>query len=104
RGYRVPEFNLGGWPMVTRRKLLTASAAGLAFSAMGLVRSGFAQSGGKTARILVGFPAGGTVDFVARLLANEIKDYSSAVVVENPAGPSAGAARPKRKNPLFCWA
>jgi len=78
--------------MVTRRKLLAASAAGLAVSAMGLVTSGFAQSGGKTARILVGFPAGGTVDFVARLLANEIKDYSSAVVVENRSGAGGRAA------------
>jgi len=47
--------------------LLAASAAGLACSAMGAIPYGFAQLGGKTARMLVGFPAGGNADFVARL-------------------------------------
>ena len=69
--------------MKTRRHLLTASAAGLAFSAMGLVPYGFAQLGGRTAHILVGYPAGGTVDVIARLLANAMKDYAPSVIVEN---------------------
>jgi tripartite-type tricarboxylate transporter receptor subunit TctC len=72
--------------MKTRRHLLTAAAASLAFSATGLVPYGFAQLGRKTARILVGFPAGGNVDFLARLLANEMKGYSSTVIVENRPG------------------
>jgi tripartite-type tricarboxylate transporter receptor subunit TctC len=72
--------------MMTRRRLLTACAAGFAVGAAGLVPNGFAQPGGRSARILVGFPAGGTVDFIARLLANELRDYSSAVVVENRSG------------------
>jgi tripartite-type tricarboxylate transporter receptor subunit TctC len=72
--------------MMTHRHLLTASAAGLAVGATGIVPCGFAQPGGRPARILVGFPAGGAVDFVARLLANEIRDYSSAVIVENRSG------------------
>jgi tripartite-type tricarboxylate transporter receptor subunit TctC len=72
--------------MMSRRHLLTASAAGLAVGATGIVPRGFAQPGGRPARILVGFPAGGAVDFVARLLANEIRDYSSAVLVENRSG------------------
>jgi tripartite-type tricarboxylate transporter receptor subunit TctC len=69
---------------LSRRRLLTASAAGLAFGATGIVPQSFAQPGGRTTRILVGFPAGGAVDFVARLLANEIRD--SAVIVENRSG------------------
>jgi tripartite-type tricarboxylate transporter receptor subunit TctC len=72
--------------MMTRRHLLTVSAAGITLSATGLVPYGFAQLGGKTARMLVGYPAGGNADFVARLLANEMKGYSSAVIVENRSG------------------
>jgi tripartite-type tricarboxylate transporter receptor subunit TctC len=72
--------------MMNRRHLLTASAAGLAFSATGLVPYGFAQPGDKAARMLVGFPAGGNVDFVARLLANELKGYSSTMIIENRPG------------------
>jgi tripartite-type tricarboxylate transporter receptor subunit TctC len=72
--------------MTTRRRLLIASAAGLAFSATGIVRHGFAQAGGKVARILVGFPPGGTSDVIARLLANAMNDYASSVIVENRPG------------------
>jgi tripartite-type tricarboxylate transporter receptor subunit TctC len=54
--------------MMNRRHLLAASAAGLA-CATGVMPYGFAQPGDKTARMLVGFPAGGNVDFVGRLLA-----------------------------------
>ena len=43
-------------------------------------------------RILVGFPAGGNTDFVARLLANELKSYSSTVIVENRSGASGRLA------------
>ena len=72
--------------MMTRRHLLTASAAGVAAGTTGFAQFGVAQPGVKTTRILVGFPPGGTVDFVARLLANEIRDHFSAVVVENRSG------------------
>lgn len=43
-------------------------------------------------RILVGFTAGGNTDFVARLLANEMKGYSSAVIVESRPGASGRIA------------
>ena len=43
-------------------------------------------------RILVGFTAGGNTDFVARPLANEMKGYSSAVIVENRPGASGRIA------------
>jgi tripartite-type tricarboxylate transporter receptor subunit TctC len=72
--------------MMNRRRLLTASAAGLAFGVTGSVPHGFAQPADKTARMLVGFPAGGNVDFVARLLANELKSYSSTMIIENRPG------------------
>jgi tripartite-type tricarboxylate transporter receptor subunit TctC len=78
--------------MMTRRHLLTASAAGLTLSATGIVPYSIAQLGGKTAHMLVGFPAGGNADVAARLLANEMKDYSSAVIVENRSGASGRLA------------
>jgi tripartite-type tricarboxylate transporter receptor subunit TctC len=71
---------------MNRRHLLAASAAGLVCSATGVIRHGFAQPGGKITRMLVGFPAGGNVDFVARLLANDLKGYSSTNIVENRPG------------------
>jgi tripartite-type tricarboxylate transporter receptor subunit TctC len=71
---------------MTRRDLLIASAAGLAFSATGPVRYGFTQASGKIARILVGFPPGGTSDVIARLLGNAMNDYASSVIVENRSG------------------
>jgi tripartite-type tricarboxylate transporter receptor subunit TctC len=76
--------------MMTRRRVLTAAAAGLAFGATGLVPHRAAQAGVRTARILVGFPPGGTTDVIARLLAGAMKDYASNVVVENRSG---GAGR-----------
>jgi tripartite-type tricarboxylate transporter receptor subunit TctC len=73
--------------MLTRRRLLTACTAGFAInSASALVPSAWAQAGLGLARILVGFPAGGTSDVVARLLANAMSDYASAILVENRSG------------------
>jgi tripartite-type tricarboxylate transporter receptor subunit TctC len=76
--------------MMTRRQLLTGSAGALALGATGLVPHGVAQAGVRTARILVGFPPGGTTDVIARLLAGAMKDYASAIIVENRSG---GAGR-----------
>jgi tripartite-type tricarboxylate transporter receptor subunit TctC len=83
-------MNFRGTILMNRRHLLTASAAGLAFCSTGLVPYSFAQPRGKITRMLVGFPAGGNADFVARLLANELKGYFSAIIVENRPG---GAGR-----------
>jgi tripartite-type tricarboxylate transporter receptor subunit TctC len=80
--------------MTTRRHLLTASAAGLAFNALGLVPYGFTQLGGKTVRMLVGYPPGGTTDVIARLLASAMKDYASSIIVESRSG--AGGPLPTR--------
>jgi tripartite-type tricarboxylate transporter receptor subunit TctC len=76
--------------MMTRRHLLTVSAAGLAVGAIGPAPYGFAGADVRTARILVGFPPGGTTDVIARLLARAMKDYASTIIVENRSG---GAGR-----------
>jgi len=67
-------------------------------TAAGLVNSGFdrfsaahAQPSGKTVRIIVGFPAGGSTDVLARILGEKLKDgYASSTIVENRTG---GATR-----------
>ena len=72
--------------MISRRNLLTASAAGLVLSTTGFPTNGFAQTGIRIARIWVGFPPGGTSDVIARLLAGTMNGYASAIIVENRAG------------------
>jgi tripartite-type tricarboxylate transporter receptor subunit TctC len=69
---------------IPRRGLLLRIAAWtIALVAAG---SAGAQSG-KTVRILVGFPAGGGTDAIARLLADKLKDeLGTPVIVENKPG------------------
>jgi tripartite-type tricarboxylate transporter receptor subunit TctC len=68
------------------RRRLTMLAAVLAATLAGLGTAAHAQ-GDKTVRILVGFPPGGSIDIVARLLADKMKDeLKSTVIVENRAG------------------
>jgi tripartite-type tricarboxylate transporter receptor subunit TctC len=69
--------------MLTRRSLI---AAGLAAGAAGLAQASGTPANTRIARILVGFPAGGTTDVIARLLAGAMKDYAPAIVVENRPG------------------
>jgi tripartite-type tricarboxylate transporter receptor subunit TctC len=45
-----------------------------------------------TAHILVGFPPGGTTDVIARLVASELKNYSSSVIVETRSGAAGRVA------------
>lgn len=75
--------------MPTRRDFGFAAAA-LTLSASALVCRARAQSIARTARILVGFPPGGSSDLAARLLAEHITGYAPAVIVENK--PGAGGA------------
>ncbi len=81
--------------MLTRRDFAVRSAAFLAGT---LVRPAYAQSTGKTARILVGFPPGGSSDLSARLLAERMKGYAPAVIVENKAGAGGRLALEFAKN------
>src|SRR5260370_25539101 len=72
--------------MLTRRTVLAASAA----AAIGAVRAQ-AQTLRKTVHIVVGFPAGGATDLIARILADRLRGrYAASVIVENKPG---GAAR-----------
>lgn len=68
-----------------RRRVLAASGAAAALAAMpGLAR---AQVLAKPARLLVGFPPGGSIDAIARVLAEKMRPaYASSVVVENHPG------------------
>jgi tripartite-type tricarboxylate transporter receptor subunit TctC len=49
-----------------------------------------AQTIARTARIAIGFPPGGSSDLAARLLAEHMKGYAPAIIVENK--PGAGGA------------
>jgi tripartite-type tricarboxylate transporter receptor subunit TctC len=46
----------------------------------------------RNARIMVGFPAGASPDFVARVLADRMKDYAPSIIVDNR--PGAGGRLP----------
>lgn len=73
--------------MLTRRRFVTASTTALASAAVGLRPRAFAQTLQKTARIVVGFPPGGSSDVVARLIADRMRSgYAPAVIVENRPG------------------
>ena len=71
--------------MLTRRHLLAASAAGLV--AAGPSVRALAQALKKPVHIIVGFPAGGGTDVIARILAEALRGpYASTVLVENKPG------------------
>lgn len=68
----------------SRRTLLRAAACALGSTA--LPRFALADSG-KPVRLLVGFPAGGGTDAIARILAEHLKDeLGTTVIVENKPG------------------
>lgn len=70
---------------MNRRRLATLTAV-LAAALAGFGTAAHAQ-GDKTVRILVGFPPGGSIDIVARLLADKMKEELKAnVIVENRGG------------------
>jgi tripartite-type tricarboxylate transporter receptor subunit TctC len=68
---------------LSRRRILQAGAA---LTATAWTGSSSAQ-GARTIRLLVGFPAGGGTDAIARVLAEHLKDeLGAAVIVENKPG------------------
>lgn len=74
--------------MLTRRTILAASA--VAALGAGPLHTR-AQTLKKTAHMIVGFPAGGATDLIARILADRLRGrYAASVIVENKPG---GAAR-----------
>jgi tripartite-type tricarboxylate transporter receptor subunit TctC len=77
--------DIGRMTRPNRRRFLLGSAGGIASLGLGLspARS---QPVHSTARILVGFPAGGPSDVLARLAAEQMKPYASSTIVENRAG------------------
>jgi tripartite-type tricarboxylate transporter receptor subunit TctC len=73
--------------MLNRRRFVTAGTAGVVAShLLPLAKAALAQNITRPARILVGFPAGGAPDVVARLLAEQLKGYASSVIVDNRPG------------------
>jgi len=77
---------------LTRRDLLSVSAASVvAISAANLVQPAIAQPLAKTAHILTGFTPG-LQDALARLIADRMKDYAEAIVVETRPGAAGRVA------------
>ena len=84
--------------MPTRRQLLAASAAGLLCATASSPRAR-AQAIKKPAHIIVGFPAGGGTDVIARILADRLRgSYAATVLVENKPGAAARLAVEYVKN------
>jgi len=73
--------------MLSRRRFVTASAGAGLMSALGVpAPSARAETLTKTARLLVGFPPGGSLDVVARLLVEHMKGYAPSMIVDNRPG------------------
>ena len=74
--------------MISRRQftMLSASSTLATGLAMANVTTAHAEGMPKAIRIIVGFPPGGSVDAVARLIADEMKEFVSSVSVENRPG------------------
>jgi tripartite-type tricarboxylate transporter receptor subunit TctC len=70
--------------MLTRRSFM--AGASLAFLSLGTHRAAAQAYPTQTIRILAGFPAGGGIDLVARLLAEPFKTMGQPVIVENRTG------------------
>src|SRR5262249_19079345 len=73
--------------MLSRRCFVTGSAnAGLASVLGASAATARAQTLAKTARLLVGFPVGGSLDVLARLLVENVKGYAPSIIVDNRPG------------------
>jgi tripartite-type tricarboxylate transporter receptor subunit TctC len=86
--------------LLTRREALARGSGGLAL----LVSPAFAQATypSRTVKMIVPYPAGGTTDFLGRLVAEQLKSgLGATVVVENKpgAGTTLGAEQVARSDP-----
>ena len=82
--------------MPTRRRALAQILATAALSRAG---AAVAQDTKRLLRLIVGFPAGGGTDIIARLLADRIRvPFASSVIVENKPGAAARASVDYVKN------
>ncbi len=70
--------------MLDRRTLFALTGGVLASTAM--ATRAFAGAPHRLARIVVGFPPGGSLDVVARILAENMNGYAESTIVENRAG------------------
>ena len=75
----------------TRKSLLTLMTAAFLALSTGYVQPALAQA--KTTRLVVAFPPGGPVDFVARTISEQLgKELGMQVIVENKAGANGAIA------------
>jgi tripartite-type tricarboxylate transporter receptor subunit TctC len=85
--------------MITKRRFLSVAGMGALASVAPAVRqSAQSQALRGATRIIVGFPPGGPVDIVARLLIAEMKDYAATIIVENRPGAGGRLALETLKN------
>ncbi|MGC1173354.1 tripartite tricarboxylate transporter substrate-binding protein [Polaromonas sp.] len=73
--------------MINRRHFMHATGGAAVLAGSGLPLTGHAQSSLELARIISGFPPGGTVDVLARRVADKLRgNYATNMVVENKPG------------------
>ena len=89
---------------LTRRRRPLSSLAG---ATLALAAGAALADSGKTIRLLVGFPAGGGTDAIARTLADKLRgELNTNVIVENKPGAggqlAAQALRPRRPTARRC--
>src|SRR5215211_9538204 len=87
--------------LLTRRKAIAGCAGGLvSLLASPVIAQGAYPS--RTIKMIVPYPAGGTTDFLGRLVADQLKsELNATVVVENKpgAGTTLGADQVARSEP-----
>src|SRR5262245_5724379 len=73
--------------MLSRRRfLIGAAGAGIAAPFAPLAKPAVPQAITKPARLIVGFPPGGALDVMARLIADHMKGYAPSLIVDNRPG------------------
>lgn len=77
--------------MLTRRHFMAATA-GVGACLISPRARATAQTVAKPSRLIVGFPAGGSIDVVARLLVEQMKGYAPSLIVENRPGAAGRTA------------